>query len=142
MSDCCETHSRPPRKYRCPLNGHEYSAVPVKTVLHHLTRPWDWYCSQGEMPAETGYYFCSDDDCDVVYFGQDDSVIVKSQIRTRIGAKERNADRPVCYCFGISFGAAKENPALIEFVRNCTRQGLCSCTTRNPSGRCCLRDFA
>jgi len=28
-----------PRKHRCPVNGLEYSNVPIKTILHHVSVP-------------------------------------------------------------------------------------------------------
>ena len=42
------------------------------------------------------YYFCDDPECDVVYFGLDDSLILKSQVRTPVGLKERSEDATVC----------------------------------------------
>ena len=36
---------------------------------------------------EAGILFCDDPNCDVVYFGEDNSVIAKEQIRTVVGIK-------------------------------------------------------
>jgi len=135
MTDCCPTSGKPPRKYRCPVNGSEYASVASKTILHHINRTWERNLSG------KAYYFCSDSDCDVVYFGQDDSVILKNELRTKIGAKETTPDRTVCYCFGVSYATALENKTIVEFVKDKTKQALCSCETSNPSGRCCLKDF-
>ena len=135
MTECCETQCKPPNKYRCPANGKEYGSVGVKTILHHLVAPW-----KKELNSKS-YYYCTDKDCDVVYFGQDDSVISKSDLRTKVGIKEKEPDRTVCYCFGVSYSAAKENNVAVNFVKDKTKQSLCSCETSNPSGRCCLKDF-
>lgn len=138
MSECCETDSsdsRTPKKYRCPINRKEYSSVGIKTILHHLATPWR------RDPGSQAWYFCTDPNCDVVYFGLDDSVILKSELRTVVGVKDKSDERIVCYCFGVTCAAAKENPAIYDYVKEQTRQSLCSCETSNPSGRCCLKDF-
>ena len=135
MTECCETDCKSPKKYRCPVNGKEYGSVGVKTILHHLVSPW-----KRELSSKS-YYFCSDKDCDVVYFGQDDSVISKSELRTTVGIKEKTPDRMVCYCFGVSYSTAKVNFTAVNFVKEKTKNALCSCETSNPSGRCCLKDF-
>ncbi len=37
-------------------------------------------------------FFCDDPECEVVYFGEDGSTILKSQLRTRVGVKEDSGD--------------------------------------------------
>ena len=74
MTDCCESvtsHRDYPKKLRCPVNDKEYGAVGLKTILHHLSEPWN------NVLKEQGYYFCSDADCEVVYFGQDSTLVSK-----------------------------------------------------------------
>ena len=138
MTDCCDPKASPftpPRKARCPVNGKEYGSVGIKTVLHHLTEPWN-----RDVNGHS-FYYCTDPDCDVVYFTKDQSVFKKSALRTKVGIKEKSPERPVCYCFGVSHAAANENKRTKEFVTNMTKQSLCSCETSNPSGRCCLNEF-
>lgn len=129
-SDC-----NPPTRYRCPVNGKEYGAVGRKTILHHISEPWK------KALSTQSYYFCSDSDCEVVYFSQDNSVISKSELRTNVGVKEKTHERMVCYCFGVSYVAAEKNRMIKEFVKKKTKQSFCSCETSNPSGRCCLKEF-
>ena len=135
MSDCCSPSTSRPNKHRCPHNGIEYAEVSARTIEHHIRQSWSW------QDSGRRYFFCDDPDCDVVYFGDDDSVILKSQLRTQVGVKEAGDDAPLCYCFGITRGDALGDPAIRDFVVERTRQGLCSCETSNPSGRCCLKDF-
>jgi hypothetical protein len=104
--------------------------------LHHLENPWELGLT--EQP----YYFCDDPECDVVYFGQDDSVFEKHRVRTRVWQKEADPDANVCYCFGVSQKQSQSNEAIREFITQQTKQGNCACESRNPSGRCCLKDFA
>lgn len=132
MSDCCKTpEGIHPDKHRCPANGIEYPEVSARTIAHHIRNPWQW---EGRGLR---HYYCDDPACDVVYFGEDDSVILKSQLRTEV----KSADAPLCYCFGVNPADVRKDPEIRDFVAAQTRQGLCSCDTRNPYGRCCLKDF-
>jgi hypothetical protein len=93
------------------------------------------------MEKQQGYYFCDDPDCEVVYFGEDDSVIKKSELRTIVGIKARQPYALTCYCFGVSNLNAQQHPAVRDFIVDKTKAGFCSCDTSNPSGHCCLKDF-
>jgi hypothetical protein len=138
MTDCCsssECKSSHPNKHRCPANGIEYSEVSKRTIAHHINHSWLWD-SNGRR-----YFFCDAPDCDIVYFGDDDSVIMKSQLRTKVGVKELSNDAMLCYCFGVTKADALSAPAIRDFVVTQTKLGLCSCDTSNPSGRCCLKNF-
>lgn len=109
--------------------------VSPKTIKHHIKEPWSW------NEKHQGYYFCSDPDCSVVYFGQDDSVIEKKLVRTEIGVKENSENALVCYCFGVTKAQATISALARQFVLEETKQKECACETRNPSGKCCLSDF-
>lgn len=138
MSDCCSSSScdsAHPKKQRCPVNGHEYSEVSARTITHHIKDAWTW------RPTGCRYFFCDDPACEVVYFGEDGSTILKSQLRTHVGLKEFSEDSLLCYCFGVTKADFFANPATKSFVIAQTKAGLCSCDTSNPSGRCCLKDF-
>lgn len=139
MSDCCtspDNEKHKPARCQCPLNGHNYLEVPIQTILQHLDKPW-----QHPLKVQK-YFYCDDPDCEVVYFAEDNTVINKSSIKTRIGIKERtDSDALICYCFGVSNMAARTQPETKAFVIQQTKEAHCSCTTSNPSGRCCLKDF-
>lgn len=138
MSDCCSTSCTTvsfPKKHTCPANGKEYGLVSSSTIKHHIKAPWTW------NEKNQAYYFCSDPNCEVVYFGQDDSVINKSSVRTEIGLKEKSGDALVCYCYGVTKAEAKTNPCIRHFIIEETKQQYCACESRNPSGKCCLADL-
>jgi len=138
MADCCAVpkgKASNPKKHCCPRNGREYAEVSARTVALHIQHPWAW-ASQGRR-----YFFCEDSDCEVAYFADDDSVILKSQLRTRVGLKEQTDDALICYCYGVTRGEARTVPEAKAYVMAQTRQALCACDTTNPSGRCCLKDF-
>lgn len=137
MSDCCTqtaSKNKSPRIHACPVNHHDYIHVPLKTILHHIKDSWNTNLK------EQGYYFCNDPDCDVVYFGEDGSIIKKTELRTKVFSKKKN-DALICHCFGVSMFDATRNPEIKKFVTQQTKIGNCSCETSNPSGRCCLKDF-
>lgn len=138
MSNCCSTQtesSAVQKKHRCPVNGIECYWVSNTTIKHHIRRPWEW---SGEGQS---YYFCSDPECDVVYFGEDGSVIERSMLRTSVGQKDQSGDALLCYCYGVTYFDASTNAGAKAFVVDETRRKACACETRNPSGRCCLVDF-
>lgn len=124
-----------PRKFNCPANGKAYSLVDPKTMSHHLKQTWNW------QALEQGYYFCDDPECDVVYFAEDGSVIKKPELRTAVGIKEMKPDSLLCYCYGVTLKDAQSDASIKEFVIQKTKINECSCDTRNPSERCCLKDF-
>ncbi len=138
MSNCCSKSNRNQQKLKrhsCPENNKKYGEVPYKTLLHHIKEPWN-------LPLNKQiYYFCSDPDCDVVYFGSDNSTIHKDQLRTKVGIKETADDALICYCFDVSRAAAQTDDKAKTFVIEQTKSSLCSCTTYNPSGKCCLKYF-
>jgi hypothetical protein len=138
MSDCCLsscTKTAYPKKHTCPVNGKEYGLVSSSTIKHHIKEPWLW------NEIAQGYYFCSDPTCEVVYFGQDDSVINKSSMRTEVGIKENDENALLCYCYGVTKAEAKNSPGIRDFVVQETQKQHCACESRNPSGKCCLSEF-
>ena len=138
MNDCCSLSGHDttrPKKQPCPANGVDYAEVSARTISHHIKDAWQW------APTSNRYFFCDDAACDVVYFGDDGSTILNSQLRTRVGSKEDSGDKLLCYCFGVTEDDFQSNPATKEFVIAQTKAGLCSCDTSNPSGRCWLKDF-
>lgn len=138
VSDCCNTSSNKTsfaKKRICPSCSNTGGTVSPKTIQHHINQPWDW----DEKPM--GYYFCKTQTCETVYFGEDDSVISQSQVRTKIGLKQTTDDAIICYCYGVTKRHTKENTSAKTFVTEQTKAHHCACSERNPSGRCCLKDF-
>ena len=142
---CCsplsnKSSSDKTEKYQgCPKSGGKCIQVPYSTVLQHIKKPWNLELNKLK---KTIYYFCSDPECVVVYFTENNSLINKSELRTLVGIKElKNHDALACYCFDITLGEAKKNKNLKQFVIDKTKNNLCACESQNPSGRCCLKDF-
>ena len=138
MSECCSSsvcNEANPKKQCCPVNEHECAEVGVRAIAHHIKEAWNW------QPTARRYFYCDDPACELVYFGDDGSKILKSQLRTPIGVKEVSDDTLLCYCFGVTKQNFLSNPGTRDFVVAQTKAGQCSCDTSNSSGRCCLKDF-
>ena len=131
-SNCKTSH---PTKQKCPVDGNECAEVSTRTIAHHIKQSWLW------NPNGQRYYFCDDPNCDIVYFGEDGSKILKSELRIQVGAKETNENAMLCYCFEVTQVDVLNNPSIKDFIVEQTKRGQCSCETSNPSGRCCLKDF-
>ena len=96
---------------------------------------------------ESEYRFCSDADCKVVYFSQNDGVIFRtSDLRVRVGLKETVDPIPLCYCFGFDQKDAREEidrtgaSMIPQRIAALIKQKMCACPFKNPSGACCLGD--
>ena len=138
MAHSCSNNTGTQPKAVCPVNGQSYSQVSRRTVLHQVRKPW-----QRDLTAQK-YYYCDDPNCDVVYFGNDRQVILQNELRQSVGQKSYAPDRPVCYCFDILMSdlqTEQEHDILKTFVAEKTKQTACDCEIRNPSGKCCLKDF-
>lgn len=131
MNNCCSNHKS--KTAPCPVNGKYYKQVKRKTILHHVTRPWS-----RKLP-EQAYYYCSDPDCDVIYFGKDNSMLTSSDMRL----SDIKRSNTICFCFDISKEDLKKEKELTKtFVVEQTRHSTCDCEIRNPSGKCCLKNFS
>lgn len=136
MGDCRSTPgARHPRRLQCPTGGAECCEVSPRTIAHHIREPWAW------SPTAARYFFCDDPACELAYFGDDGSTIPRSQLRGRNGATNAAGDRLLCHCFGLTHAEFVRQPAPRDYIVAQTRAGLYSGATRNPSGRCCLKDF-
>ena len=138
MNDCCSSSQRnamPAHKRHCPECGTIGLNVSTRTMAHHMKEAWKW------RPSAEHHYFCANPECDIVYFGDDDSLVSRLMLRTRVGVKDRGIEALLCHCFGISRGDFERNPSVRVFVVEQTQAGRCSCETSKPSRRCCLKDF-
>lgn len=90
------------------------------------------------------WFFCDLPECDVVYFSGDGKVFHKKNMKVRVGIKEKESPKPVCYCFGHTVESIREEIArtgrstVAAAITAKIQAGLCACELRNPQGRCCL----
>ncbi len=117
----------------CPACGADAAQVSAQTIRHQLKQPWQW------QESKQDYYFCASKGCDIVYFAAD-TRITQAALRQTVGVKTDADDALLCYCFDV----ARRDAALAHvraYVVAQTQAGQCACKVRNPSGRCCLKDF-
>jgi len=96
-----------------------------------------------DQVGENQYRFCASPGCHVVYFSRDRSFST-GDLRVRVGLKENDGPIPLCYCFGFSEEAAREeiqakgHTAIPQRIAALIKERMCACEERNPSGACCL----
>ena len=120
----------------CPTCSSRGLPVSRQTLLHQVQFP------DNQSLADQSYAYCADPDCPTGYFSASASTIPKQRLRAFQGGEPM-----LCHCFDIS--AATYRAALADgsaaaikaFVVLQTKDKLCACELRNPSGRCCLADF-
>lgn len=124
---CCS--KQPAQQGCCPECGSSSRTVSTATMLHHLGSPWKLNLSTGD------YFYCDNRNCNTVYFNLGGARYLLGDLRPEtLHALKHNT---LCFCFGISEGAAKDD-TIRRFIIEQTRDKVCSCKSSNPSGRCCL----
>lgn len=94
-----------------------------------------------------GFYFCSNELCDTVYFSDAGQVFQTVDVTAQPWHKQPAGDRTFCYCFGENEAALHLELAssgrigAIERVRHHIAERRCACDIRNPRGVCCLGDL-
>lgn len=123
----------------CGNPGTPVSAITIESLVRNNRRPL--------LVTAEGYSFCHTPDCDVVYFNNNAcEYIEKDEVKVRVGIKEKEDPRPICYCFGwtreqIDDEIARTGKSLaIEDITVKIKTLGCDCQRNNPSGMCCLTE--
>src|SRR5262249_48861707 len=96
-----------------------------------------------DQVGESQYRFCASPACPVVYFSKE-RCFTSSELRIRVGLKEKDDPLPLCYCFGFNEQdvrkeiETKGNTTIPQRIAALTKERMCACEERNPSGACCL----
>jgi len=132
---CCNSTTKKTR-VTCPACGQNCFPISRQTMLHQVQFP------DNQDIAEGDYTCCANPDCNTGYFSTS-STILKSSLR----AFQPGQQAMLCHCFDISesiYRTALDDgtaEAIRSFVVQQTKDKLCACESRNPSGRCCLASF-
>jgi hypothetical protein len=123
----------------CPSCGTNGKVVRPETLLSLLR------AEHQDRVTEGRYRFCGSPDCEVVYFAEDGShVFHRPDLTVRVGVKETDAPRPICYCFGFTAEELYEqirqtgSTTVPDQIRTRLEQDGCHCERTNPQGSCCL----
>ncbi len=140
MSDCCDgSECTVPGSALCPDCGQKGKTV-QRLTLDNILVP----TSVADL-QRVEYFFCQTKTCDAVYFtAAGDQTFHKTDLRVRVGIKEREDPVPVCYCFDFTrddifeeirtTGKSRASAYITEQVK----AGQCQCEIKNPAGTCCL----
>jgi len=132
---CCHTPSKNTRMM-CPECHQTCVPVSMQTMLHQVQSPDNQHIADGD------YAYCANHDCPIGYFSAANSIS-----KTSLRAFQPSQQPMLCHCFDISESAYRTAlangtaAAMKDFVIHQTKQKLCACEPRNPSGRCCLASF-
>ena len=139
MSDsCCFPSQKPLGLRSCPVSDFRGKPVEWLTVAALAAR---------RVPPRQDFWLCEDPDCDVVYFGEDGTLLQTSDLRvipSFKGVPSRND--LVCYCFLYSRQEIEDelrasgDTTIFDRITAEVKAGNCACEVRNPSGQCCLGD--
>lgn len=116
----------------CPACGQRGRRVSARTLEAMLD----------DAPAAP-MWFCRTASCAVVYFGAAATVGVEA-VRVPVFQKSADPDRLVCYCFGHTVRAVRDDTdpdggsAIAEAITRRCRAGEDDCARTNPQGACCL----
>ncbi|MCW8884251.1 MAG: hypothetical protein OQK12_03215 [Motiliproteus sp.] len=146
MGNCCLSSSEKvqieaKKAAQCPCCGTSAKPVGWGTLIHQVVAPLNQ-----QLPPDE-FFFCASTDCNTVYFSNGGVVIERPQVRGDVGQKSTNANRVICYCFDIRYAKVLEEIAQTgtsaskAFVVEQTKLQNCACDVRNPSGKCCLKEF-
>ena len=126
-------------KSTCPVCGQKGRRVQTFTIRSLIK---DQLLS---AVRDTDYFFCANPNCAAVYYAASkDSVFQKDQLNIRVGLKEKEPPRTVCYCFGHTIEDVhreireKGKSTVEKDISEKIEAGLCHCEDANPEGRCCL----
>jgi hypothetical protein len=131
-SPCCEAE---PKKGGCPQCGRNGKTVEKMTLENLLKEP--------SKIDSSAYLFCKNPKCDVVYFSNKGSFL-KSDLKVRVGIKEKRDPIPLCYCFGWDRKRIQQEirqtgkSTAVESITKEVKAGACFCERSNPQGSCCL----
>jgi len=126
------------KKDSCPGCGEPGKAVKEITLRSMLKE------SEKERIGADRYFFCRHPSCSVVYFDEPgESIFEKDALKVRVGIKESEAPRRLCYCFDHTIEEIEEeivrtgkSTVLIDIATR--MKEACWCETKNPMGGCCM----
>ena len=152
MSHCCQSAEKliPPKRHTCPMDGNSYSSIGLNSILHQIAEPWRFSSNNSGKGVDNflgksleSYYYCSNPECEVIYFASDNSTINTSELKL-LSADPHSKVKTLCYCYGVEYddlNSDAKTKQIKAFILEQTSKGECACESKNISGRCCLKNF-
>jgi len=119
---------------RCGSSGKKVGQITLESLLT---------TESSARITDEPYRFCESLDCPVVYFGEAGGLFVKDDLTVRIGVKEHDAPRLICYCFDHTIEEINAQVAqtgksgVLDDIKE-RMKDECWCQTKSPMGSCCL----
>lgn len=128
------------RRQLCPFCGNKGKEIRPITVESLLTNE-----AKARVSSTEGFWFCTRPVCEVAYYHPETGELFQLEdIRVRIGLKQSQPPRLICYCFDytveqieadiVQKGASK----IPGKIKSKCEEGLSRCEETNPQGSCCL----
>jgi endonuclease YncB( thermonuclease family) len=140
MDVCCDSIAAEPNARGCANCTERGIAVQLQTVKALLTEV------ALRRVQQTHYRFCGNPTCETVYFGDAGDQFDIDDIRVPVWQKEPSGERLLCYCFGETESAIRDElvehgrTEVVARIRAHIAAQRCACDIRNPRGACCLGD--
>lgn len=122
----------------CPVNGQKGKSVQNQSVKASLK-------TSLRAVQEVEYFFCSAQECPVVYFTADGAqTFTVAELREPVYQKEPdNPNVLICYCFqhpvgSFQIASTEQRQVILSDIKQGINAGQCACDLRNPQGSCCL----
>ena len=139
MGDCCTTSKSVTNDIVCPLSqtkGKQVKVITLKSLLNPSALP--------RLKSDKIYYFCPEQECNVVYFNEEQQIFIKNDLKVPVFQKNVKEDTPICYCFNWTrerirkeIKQTKESKVIQEISMH-IKANRCGCEVNNPQGTCCL----
>ena len=135
---CCAIEEGAKVSSRCPVSHEQGKPVEWLTVNALSARP---------VPARQAFRICRDPNCEVVYYGEEGTILKISDLRVQPGFKTTSKDGLLCYCFQFRRCDVQQElersgrTNIIERITSEVKADNCACEVRNPSGKCCLGEI-
>lgn len=138
MDDCCrlpatETQTGSLFCPMCQQRGKSVQLITLKALLMPSTLP--------TLDPTSAYSFCSNPDCEVVYFTEG-QVFNGATVKVPVYQKDESLEVPVCYCFGWTrerlVKAIRDDENPVQSISEQVKANRCGCEVNNPQGSCCL----
>ncbi|SFC39841.1 hypothetical protein SAMN04488168_104138 [Bacillus sp. 491mf] len=94
------------------------------------------------LESDKTYYFCAEQECNVVYFNEEQQVFIKNDLKVPVFQKDIEEDVSACYCFNWTRARIREEIKQIgksQAVQERSmhiKENRCGCEANNPQGSC------